>query len=240
MFIAVRLLRVSVARRNRTRRQVSLSLVFLLCFSMTSHTPLFGEIPRHSIPLNITSMSSKEDIRFEFTGKQLYDSSCGLSVAATILDQYWDIATTESELVSELIGTIPGHDGLLVSLGDIAELLAARGITSRGFRMTVEEIAIAIDAGYAPLIAHYDTPTRHFVLVFGVDNHTERVIVGDPATGLHSVSIGTFLGRYSGVVLLTASAERGMHIARLSSATNRADSIADTARRVVYSRNRRF
>ena len=89
-----------------------------------------------------TMLLSEEDLRFTPIYKQGYDTSCGVAVTASLLNTYWNIPVTETDLYKDLIldQAAEGADGYTVSLFAIAEYLKTQGIQSRAYQMDWETL----------------------------------------------------------------------------------------------------
>ena len=139
----------------------------------------------------------REAIRFEYVQEQGLDTSCGLACAATLLSRYYGIAVTEAGLVAGLAEEKRGYGA---SMADLAAILDAFGVRSKGFKFSCAELEAACAKGFAPIIVHYDRPEAHWALLV----HAEKdfVVVSDPARGTELLSMAKFSERWSGAALL--------------------------------------
>jgi ABC-type bacteriocin/lantibiotic exporter with double-glycine peptidase domain len=80
-------------------------------------------------------------------------------------------------------------------------LLAARGFACAAYALDYGQLEGAA-ARYAPLVAHYDKPLGHFVLVLTARDG--MLVVADPASGLQRLERRDFEARWDGYVLLAA------------------------------------
>ena len=154
-----------------------------------------------------TMLLSEEDLRFTPIYKQGYDTSCGVAVTASLLNTYWNIPVTETDLYKDLIldQAAERADGYTVSLFAIAEYLKSQGIQSRAYQMDWETLEDTLKKGYAPVLIHYKKPEPHFALLLHLE--AGYAFVADPARGFGLVDQQGFMKQYSGNALLTASRE---------------------------------
>ncbi len=155
----------------------------------------------------------REAIRFEYVQEQGLDTSCGLACAATLLSRYYGIAVTEAGLVAGLAEEKRGYGA---SMADLAAILDAFGVRSKGFKFSCAELEAACAKGFAPIIVHYDRPEAHWALLV----HAEKgfVVVSDPARGTELLSMAKFSERWSGAALLSAHRGAGPDLDALAEA----------------------
>jgi predicted double-glycine peptidase len=160
---------------------------------------------RFLFTLLATMVMSEEDLRFTHVYKQGYDASCGVAVAATLLNTYWNIPATEADLYQSLILDKNSEDaaGYTVSLFTIAERLQTRGVQSRAYRMDWETLEDSLKKGYGPALIHYEKPDLHFALLTLIEG--DYAFAADPSRGFGIVDKRWFMKNFSGNVLLTAS-----------------------------------
>ncbi len=150
----------------------------------------------------LREITPKEALRFEYVLEQERDASCGYSAAASLLTLYWGLEARESELIGTLSELAEGELSYRVSLADIALMIEKRGLKTIGLDLNWTEL-LRIIVSYAPLIAHYDRPEKHFALLIG--HKDERIVTADPIRGLELLSETEFMERWSGKVLVAAS-----------------------------------
>jgi uncharacterized protein len=158
--------------------------------------------------LNITFAQYVANERSQFVIRQTNWFTCGPAALATVLDQFASIPSTEKEIVELAIPFLvkkPNAKGELeagfsaLSLKKAAE---AKGVSVKGFRYDISQVAQYFDGGGFPLIAHVQKPQAHFVvLIAKVKNY---FVIGDPSWGRKILSIADFVNEknFSGVVLL--------------------------------------
>ncbi len=155
--------------------------------------------------LMFSIVTSKESVRFQYVHEQEFDTSCGFSAVASLLDIYWGIATSEIKIVHDYvlpkINTLKNKE-YTASLLDLSRIISAYGIANKGFRMNYKQLEKVMDR-YSPVLVHYEKPEVHFALVLWASD--EIVVVVDPARGAEWLTRVEFESRWDGVVLLTAS-----------------------------------
>ncbi len=151
--------------------------------------------------INITT--PKESLRFQYCHEQGYDTSCGMSVVATVLDTYWNIPADELALVKEALGDKILAGDYTVTMADMGLVFSAKGIASKAYKMDWDGLVNLSSIGFAPVVLHYEKPEKHFALLLGFKDG--RAITVDPARGLESLGKEEFLKRFSGAALVLAS-----------------------------------
>jgi len=134
--------------------------------------------------------------RFETVVRQQYDFSCGSAALATLLRFHYEDPQNEQ---SVFLGMWNDGDRAQIrrlgfSLLDMKRYLAARGISSDGYRVTLDQIANARIPGIA--LIDFDG-YRHFVVVKGIEGRD--VILGDPSLGLRREDRSRFIKQWNGV-----------------------------------------
>jgi uncharacterized protein len=149
--------------------------------------------------LLLSGTADREEIRFSYCMEQGYDSSCGLTVLACLMDRYWGIPADELGLANEFFAEKLAAGDFRVSLADMAAVLGMKGFVCKAYRMTFEQLGKATGK-YGPVVVHYDKPDGHFALALAM--REEEVIVADPAEGTVLMGRGSFEARWSGKVLV--------------------------------------
>ena len=149
--------------------------------------------------LLLSGTADRESLRFSFSAEQGYDSSCGLSVLASLMDRYWKKPVDEASLVREFFSAKLAGGDLTVSFADMASVLKAKGFVCKAYQMTYDQLEKALGS-YAPLIVHYDRPLGHFALALSA--RRGELLVADPAEGATSLGRRHFESRWSGKVLV--------------------------------------
>jgi len=155
------------------------------------------------------SVQDKESLRFQYCLEQGYDTSCGMTVAGTMLDRYWDIPVTELELIETVLRDKLDSGDYTVSLADMSTAFSAYGLSSKAYKLDWDGLIQVIGKGFAPLIVHYEFPEKHFALLLGFRDG--RAITVDPARGMESLSREQFLARYSGVAMAAGGKQKAVN-----------------------------
>jgi len=142
---------------------------------------------------------SYRDMPFRTVVRQQYDFSCGSAAVATLLRYHYGRNVDESTIFRAMY--VIGNKGAIqkkgFSLADIKLYLQSAGLKSDGYRLPLERYA----QGRTPAIAVIRVGQyKHFVVIKGVDSG--EVLVGDPATGLHSYTVADFKKVWDGLVFV--------------------------------------
>jgi predicted double-glycine peptidase len=137
-------------------------------------------------PVRVTSL---KEARFRQTIHQQYDFSCGSAAVATLLTYQYGTPVDEKTAFAQMYNRGDrakiNREGF--SLLDIKRFLAGLGFAADGFEVPLDKlgaeglpaIALVVTRGY-----------HHFVVIKGLRDG--RVLLGDPATGLHSMARSRF------------------------------------------------
>jgi predicted double-glycine peptidase len=137
-------------------------------------------------------------LRFSFIAEQGYDSSCGLTVLASLLDRYWGRRTNELNLVGEFFADRLAKDDLTISLADMARVLLAKGFACKAYEMSYEQLEKAVGK-YPPIIVHFDRTGGHFALILATRGG--ELLLADPAEGTSWKERRRFESEWSGKAL---------------------------------------
>lgn len=144
-------------------------------------------------------LSTLAERRFLTVVRQQYDFSCGSAALATLLRYHYGEAVGEEAV---FLGMFRDGDRAAIrrvgfSLLDMKRYLAARGLAADGFKVTLDQVAGAGVPGIALVdVGGY----KHFVVVKGVQGG--RVLLGDPALGLRTVSAAEFGRMWNGIYFI--------------------------------------
>jgi ABC-type bacteriocin/lantibiotic exporter with double-glycine peptidase domain len=154
-----------------------------------------------------TLVVSGEESRFTAINKQGMDTSCGVAVTASLLNIYWNIPVTETDLYQAMIFDKAQEKNITYSISfqTMIDYLKQHGIASRAYKMDWDTLRDTLKKGYAPIIINYAKPNPHFALLLCVEK--DYAFVADPAKGLELVYRREFEQNYSGNALLAASAQ---------------------------------
>lgn len=176
----------------------SLTLVLLLLAGTSAQA---GEM---SLPMETGGnfsirVASLQEKRFRGTVKQQFDFSCGSAAVATLLNYHFEHPIGEQEVFQEMYES--GDQDKIrregFSLLDMKRYLASKGYLADGYQMPLSQlgklampaIALISEKGY-----------RHFVVIKGMN--ADRVLLGDPATGIRSISHSEFDAMHTGIYFL--------------------------------------
>ncbi|MCX7750882.1 MAG: cysteine peptidase family C39 domain-containing protein [Candidatus Bipolaricaulota bacterium] len=145
------------------------------------------------------------DLRYERVVGQADWYTCGAAAVATLLTYYYGVTTSEAEVLQLAEGFMVAagrEPGQALTALSLRLTLEAKGIPTRGYRVTPEALADYFARGGLPVILHLTEPQKHFVV--GVGMIGDHIVLADPSWGqsiLPLLVFGTERG-YSGVVLV--------------------------------------
>lgn len=189
------------------------------CAAGVALVPAYGEphadAPRASASFSTGASSesflvpvrSMEETRFNTIVRQRYDFSCGSAALATLLRYHYDRPLDEAVTFRGMWaeGDRAQIRRLGFSLLDMKRYLASIGLASDGFKVSLDQIAKARVPGIALISVN---KYRHFVVVKGMNPW--QILIGDPATGLRTMSRAEFLKNWNGIYfVLNSETERG-------------------------------
>jgi len=145
------------------------------------------------------------DLRYEWVVGQTDWYTCGPAAVATLLTYYYGITTTEAEALELAEGFMiaAGREpGQALTALALRQTLVAKGIPTRGFRVTPEALADYFARGGLPVILHLTEPQRHFVI--GVGMVGDHIVLADPSWGQSILPFSALVEErgYSEVVLV--------------------------------------
>jgi predicted double-glycine peptidase len=137
------------------------------------------------------------DIPFRTVVRQQRDFSCGSAALATLLTFHYGRPTSEPDAFKAMYAR--GDQAKIQKSGfsmlDMKRYLEEVGLKSDGYRLSLDDIA----KSGVPVIALIDLGAyRHFVVIKGMT--ADKVLVGDPAMGLHIYTRKDFLKIWTGAV----------------------------------------
>ena len=171
---------------------------------------------RHFLLLLLLSETiDRESLRFIHSSEQGYDTSCGLTTLACLIDRYWGIPADERSLAETYLANKLAAGDLTISFADMALILNAEGFVWKAYRMSFDQLEQAA-AAYAPIIVHYDKPEGHFALLLSVRGR--ELVTGDPAEGTILRGRDYFESRWSGAVIVAVKPEGTLNKKELEAA----------------------
>lgn len=147
----------------------------------------------------VVSVVSYRDMPFRTVIRQQYDFSCGSAALATLLRFDYGQNVDETQIFKAMwaSGDQKAIKSKGFSLADMKRYLTAHGMRSDGYRVPLERYARARVPGIAVIkLGGY----KHFVVIKSVRDG--RVLVGDPAIGLHAYTIADFKKVWDGLVFI--------------------------------------
>ena len=141
---------------------------------------------------------SLKEARFKTVVKQKYDFSCGSAALASLLTFHYDRPTSEEDVFR---GMYENGDKEKIrkagfSLLDMKNELQRLGYKSDGFKTNLDNM---VKLGVPGIALIDNRGYKHFVVVKGVA--ADRVVIGDPASGVRVVSGESFLELWKDEVL---------------------------------------
>ena len=145
------------------------------------------------------------DLRYAGVVGQADWYTCGPAAVATLLTHYYGIATPEAEalqLAEGFMAAAGRETGQALTALALRQTLEAKGIPTRGYRVSPEALANYFARGGLPVILHLTEPHKHFVV--GVGMVGDHIVLADPSWGQSIVPLSTFVDErgYSEVVLV--------------------------------------
>jgi uncharacterized protein len=143
-------------------------------------------------------VQSFSEIKFGEVVKQKYDFSCGSAALASLLSHHYNMPMTEAKVFEEMFkfGDKKKIEEQGFSMLDMKNFLARRGLKADGFELGREDI---VELGIPAIALVNYSGYNHFVIVKGVMDN--KVLVGDPALGLHVMSADDFDKSSNGIFL---------------------------------------
>ena len=107
------------------------------------------------------------DLRYEWVVGQADWYTCGPAAVATLLTHYYGIATTEAEALDLAEGFMVAagrEPGQALTALALRQTLEAKGIPTRGYRVSPEALADYFARGGLPVILHLTEPQSNCVV----------------------------------------------------------------------------
>jgi hypothetical protein len=147
-------------------------------------------------------VTSFQERRFATIVKQQEDYSCGSAALATLLRHHYQKPVDEATIFAAMYeaGDQEKIRTLGFSLLDLKSYLEQRGYRADGYRLPLERLA---EAGVPAIALINDDGYRHFVVIKGLAR--QKVLVGDPARGLKTMSQVEFERIWNGILFVVHS-----------------------------------
>lgn len=147
-------------------------------------------------------VASLRERKYATVVRQQFDFSCGSAAIATLLTHHYGRRTTESDAFRAMweVGDQARIRELGFSLLEMKKFLEVSGLRADGFKLTLDRV---IEIGVPGIALIDEDGYRHFVVVKGFARG--KVLVGDPARGLRTVSPKRFMKIWDGTILFVRS-----------------------------------
>jgi len=147
---------------------------------------------------NVGTISYKQ-LRFQTIMRQQYDFSCGSAALASLLTYHYKRPHTEQDVFEAMyrVGDQANIRKYGFSLLDMKAYLASIGMSADGYQVSLDKLReLQLPAITLIELKGY----KHFVIIKGII--ADRVLIGDPALGVHTMTRKDFETIWSGIVLL--------------------------------------
>lgn len=164
---------------------------------------VYGEIGMSGMPQAVQSYRS---LRYTGVVWQTTWYTCGPAALATLLTEYYDILTDESEMLAlawEAMARVGMDLETGITMWALKEALLAKDIGSQGYRVSVDQLVDYFARGGLPIIMHVTRPQPHYVVGVGmVDGY---LAIADPAFGSYLLAPHDFVAAkgFEGHILVT-------------------------------------
>ncbi|WP_022681637.1 C39 family peptidase [Sphingobium bisphenolivorans] len=153
-------------------------------------------VGRTDFTMPVRSMAER---RFLTVVRQQYDFSCGSAALATLLHFHYGDSQTEK---SVFVGMWRDGDREQIrkqgfSLLDMKRYLAARGIGSDGYQVSLQQVASTRIPGIALINMN---GYMHFVVVKGIEKG--QVLIGDPSLGIRLIPVRKFQAMWNDILFV--------------------------------------
>ena len=144
-------------------------------------------------------VTSLREARFHTVIRQEHDFSCGSAALATLLTYHYGHPVSEDTVFNSMFEVGDRHtiEKFGFSLADMQRYLAAIGIRSDGYRVSLDKVA-QVGVPVITLISTHGY--NHFVVIKGIKDGD--VLVGDPAAGLRAIPRPKFEAMWQGIAFV--------------------------------------
>lgn len=144
-------------------------------------------------------IKSLAEMRFHNVIRQQSDFSCGSAALATLLTHHYDQPTDEKNVLKAMYET--GNQPMIrksgFSLMDMKKYLQSRGLTSNGYRVSLDRIR---QVGIPVIALVNNHGYMHFVVIKGATD--QHVLLGDPSFGLKVMERSEFEKTWNGIAFV--------------------------------------
>lgn len=162
--------------------------------------------PSNFAASSIHAMEHYRGLRFVGVVAQTDWFTCGPAAVATLLTYYYDLPTTEAEMLEAALrsgletGSLYREQGL--SMLSLKHALQEKGIASQGYRVTLDSLAEYYERGGLPVILHVTEPQLHYVVAVGMIGN--EIVLADPSLGMYALPVDGLVSEkgFSGTILV--------------------------------------
>lgn len=139
------------------------------------------------LPFTLASrvVDSHRDLRYQQVVGQTDWFTCGAAAVATLLRYYYGKEVGEAQVLALSLRFMqkPEAEVRLVGINALAlrQSMQSLGLASRGFRLTLEQLADYFRRGGLPVVLHTTRPVDHYLVAVGMVG--SQVVVADPSWG---------------------------------------------------------
>lgn len=162
----------------------------------------------YSDPAGAFPVKSWYEMRWEGVHRQETDESCGPASVVTLLETYFEVDVDEPEVFTLATAYLDDLEREVAralragtSLRGLQDAMNHLGFRSVGVRIAYDDLLRYFDEVGMPMIAHFDLPEKHFVVIAG-KLESGSILVADPSRGRYVLSRAEALARFSGHALL--------------------------------------
>lgn len=152
-----------------------------------------------------TTIRSYRELRYDYLFGQTSWWSCGPASVATLLYYYYQIDTSELEIIQHIIKTSNNDDYLTegINLLLIKDIFKVHKIEASGYQIDPDSLLNYYDQGGLPLILYFTLPKKHYVIGIGNVNNNE-ILIADPSFGHLVISFEELVTQkgFTGIVLV--------------------------------------
>ncbi|WP_299425428.1 cysteine peptidase family C39 domain-containing protein [uncultured Meiothermus sp.] len=165
---------------------------------------------------------SHRDLRYQEVVGQTDWFTCGPAAAATLLRYHYDKDTSEAQMLMLSLGFMqkPEDEARLSGITALAlrQAMQAKGLLSRGFRLTPAQLVDYFQRGGLPVLLHVTRPEPHYVVAVGLIGG--QLVLADPSWGRRIMPLAAFDREkgFSGVALVPTPGEALIATARTNQA----------------------
>ncbi len=164
------------------------------------------------------AVDSHRELRYQGVVGQTDWFTCGPAAVATLLRYYYDREVGEAQMLMLSLGfmQIPEDQARLSGITALAlrQAMQAKGLLSRGFRLSLDQLADYFQRGGLPVILHVTRPEQHYVVAVGMAGG--QLVLADPSWGRRIMTLEAFEQEkgFSGVALVPTPSQEQLAVAQ--------------------------